>query len=172
MSYLEYELIILDRDGVLNVRNKFGYILKPEELTFPSDLNVLSKLSEERISFAVATNQQCVGLGLISHDLAIEISKTPLRTIGVGNPNVFLCPHLISENCRCRKPLGGLIEQALNFTKIDKGLAIMVGDSVSDMEAAQNAGVDFLGVCWDGDCLGLYCCHTLTGVVERVLFRK
>jgi len=166
---LKYGLIILDRDGVLNVRNRFGYILNSEEFIFPKDLNRVKEVSREGISIAVATNQQCVGLGLISIEEAVELSQMPLKSLGIVNSEIFLCPHLVSDNCDCRKPKSGLIQQALIHSGIEKEQVIMIGDSISDMQAAENAGIDFVGVCWDGKCLGDVCCHTLSNAVDRIL---
>ena len=169
MPSLKYRLVILDRDGVLNVRNRFGYILNSDEFIFPKDLNWIKEVSKEGILIAVATNQQCVGLGLISIEEAVELSQIPLRSLGIANPGIFLCPHLISDNCDCRKPKSGLIQQALIHAGIEKGQVLMIGDSISDMQAAENAGIDFMGVCWDGKCLGDVCCHTLSNAVGRIL---
>ena len=169
MSSLKYELVILDRDGVLNVRNKSGYVLDMKDLVLAPDLSQLSRLSRSNLSLVVATNQQCVGLGLITTEKAIMISQIPLMQAGIVSPNVFLCPHLKSDDCNCRKPRAGLIEQALLQTKVSAGRVVMIGDSESDLRAAENARIDFLGVCWNGECLGIVCCHTLSGAVDRIL---
>jgi D-glycero-D-manno-heptose 1,7-bisphosphate phosphatase len=169
LSSLKYRLIILDRDGVLNVRNRLGYILNSEEFIFPEDLNRVKEVSMEGIAVAVATNQQCVGLGLISIEEAVELSQIPLKSLGIANSEIYLCPHLASDNCECRKPKPGLIQQALIHAGIEKGQVLMIGDSISDMQAAENAGIDFMGVCWDGKCLGDVCCHTLSDAVDRIL---
>jgi D-glycero-D-manno-heptose 1,7-bisphosphate phosphatase len=169
LSLLKYGLIILDRDGVLNARNKFGYILNSEEFVFPDDLNRLEEVSSKGIPIAVATNQQCVGLGLITFEEAVELSKLPLKSINIVSSEIYLCPHLISENCECRKPKSGLIQRAITQAGIEKRHVLMIGDSISDMQAAENAEIDFIGVCWDGRCLGSFCCHTLSGVVDKIL---
>ena len=45
-----------------------------------------------------------------------------------------------NENCNCRKPKPGLIIQAKKDFKIELSQSFMIGDSQTDVEAAENAG--------------------------------
>ena len=53
---------------------------------------------------------------------------------------VYFCPHMPNENCNCRKPKPGLIIKAKNDFKIDLSHSFMIGDSQTDVQAAENAG--------------------------------
>ena len=46
-----------------------------------------------------------------------------------------------TEGCRCRKPLPGLIEAAIEASGIEPAATLLVGDDLRDLEAARAAGV-------------------------------
>jgi D-glycero-D-manno-heptose 1,7-bisphosphate phosphatase len=139
--------LILDRDGVLN--NKLDqYVLSPEHLDIHFEMiDLVCQVQEHGITVAVDTNQQCVGKNLLSpqklndiHDL----TNTEIMKRGGQALNFFVCPHLESHLCGCRKPRPGLLVQAmqkLNFTPRD---TVFLGDMESDQLAASNAGVSFV----------------------------
>ncbi|HUY28327.1 MAG TPA: HAD-IIIA family hydrolase [Candidatus Binataceae bacterium] len=65
-----------------------------------------------------------------------------------------ICPHLDEDNCRCRKPKGGMITELAELYGVDLKSSTMVGDQEIDEQAARAAGVgrfvyakDFFG--WD-----------------------
>lgn len=56
---------------------------------------------------------------------------------------VYFCPHTAADNCLCRKPEPGLIQEALRQYGIDASTAVMVGDRTSDIACGQNAGCGY-----------------------------
>jgi len=168
-SRANYKLVILDRDGVLNIRNRQGYILSKSQLHLPPDIRSLERLPAAGIRVALATNQQCIGLKLITLDSCRKLSMDIFSGLALKDIQIFICPHLPDESCGCRKPMPGLLTQALLENDLKVGDAVMVGDSTSDLNAATSLGMDFIGVCWDSDCLGSTCSHTLTAAVTRIL---
>ena len=54
---------------------------------------------------------------------------------------VYICPHLSKDNCRCRKPRPGMIESAARELSIDLSSSWMIGDRDSDIEAGSRAGL-------------------------------
>jgi D-glycero-D-manno-heptose 1,7-bisphosphate phosphatase len=53
---------------------------------------------------------------------------------------VFFCPHTAVENCGCRKPKTGMLEEiAARFHTELKGVPC-VGDSLKDLQAAEGVG--------------------------------
>ncbi len=139
--------LILDRDGVLN--NKLdGYVLSPQDLDIHFEMiDLVCQVQELGITVAVATNQQCVGKNLLSPQKLDEIHdlvNTEIMKRGGQALVFFVCPHLESHLCECRKPHPGLLVQAmqkLNFTPRD---TVFLGDMESDQLAARNAGVSFV----------------------------
>ena len=53
---------------------------------------------------------------------------------------IYYCPHSPEDNCKCRKPEPGLFFLAAQNLDIDMAKSFFVGDTVSDVEAAINAG--------------------------------
>jgi D-glycero-D-manno-heptose 1,7-bisphosphate phosphatase len=53
----------------------------------------------------------------------------------------YYCPH-DKDVCRCRKPLTGLFEQAVNaYPDIEPGNSVIIGDSLSDIQAGTSFGM-------------------------------
>jgi D-glycero-D-manno-heptose 1,7-bisphosphate phosphatase len=164
------KLILFDRDGTLNKRIRNGYLLDVSQITYPNDYSSLDWLSADSYEVGIVTNQACVSRNLISievvHELTLEIAR---RLFINFTPGLFICPHSDADRCQCRKPNPGLIYSALEFFKIGPEDCFMVGDSPQDREASITAGVRFIGVCWDGECLGDDCAHTLANVIQCIL---
>ncbi len=60
---------------------------------------------------------------------------------GVKILKVYFCPHSPEENCSCRKPNTGMIQQSLNDFDIDLTNSWLIGDKTSDIETAMNANI-------------------------------
>jgi len=137
------EHVILDRDGVLNVEADGGWVLRVEDWRWQDGaLEALALLSPGR-TLSVATNQSCVGRGLV--DLAaIEAVHARMRAEAAevgASLSVHCCPHAPGEGCGCRKPEPGLLLQALVDAGTEPSRAVFVGDSGTDLQAARRAGV-------------------------------
>jgi histidinol-phosphate phosphatase family protein len=50
---------------------------------------------------------------------------------------IYTCSHAIKENCDCRKPKIGLIEQATKDFQIDRRKSWIIGDRISDIQLAE-----------------------------------
>jgi D-glycero-D-manno-heptose 1,7-bisphosphate phosphatase len=138
--------LFLDRDGVLNERIEDDYVRKWEDWEWmPGVLEALAKLSQVFGKVVVVTNQRGIARGLYSEkDLAAihKQMKADVKEAGGRIDAIYHCPHDRDAGCECRKPQAGMILQAAKeHPKIDLKMAILVGDSISDMEAAQAAGI-------------------------------
>lgn len=162
-------VVMLDRDGTLNVRIRDGYLLASEDVRRAKDLNCLAKLEDLGFQLCVITNQACVSKKLIDISAVKKLTQEVLLpVIRISQSQLFVCIHQDFENCLCRKPKPKLLQDCLTQNRADSISSFFIGDSPSDLEAAKRAGVRFLGVCWDGECLGPVCCHTLSGAVEMI----
>ena len=143
------KLVILDRDGVINkVRDE--YVSSIEHFKFETNaVSALKKLISKRYSVCVCSNQQGVAKKIIDikllHSLENIVNKALKSDETDTNSKIkFLyCTHLAVENCLCRKPKAGLLEQALELENIKVADAIFVGDNITDYYAAQNIKMDF-----------------------------
>ena len=61
--------------------------------------------------------------------------------IVIDRSQVFHCPHTPEAGCDCRKPMPGMLLEAIGRFEIDLENSWMIGDKPSDIEAARRAGV-------------------------------
>jgi histidinol-phosphate phosphatase family protein len=144
--------LFLDRDGVLNVRIVDDYVRRWEEWEWnPGVLEAIALLSKRFGRIVIVTNQRGIARGFYTvHDLEDVHTRmlADIKAAGGRIQAVYHCPHDKDGGCTCRKPQPGmLLRAAKENAQIDLKRALMVGDSVSDMEAAKAAGVQavFIG---------------------------
>lgn len=138
------DLLLLDRDGVINERIIDGYVTDETQLVFiDSTFDFLSQNKSLIKNIGVVTNQQGLGRKLFSTSDLLKIHEKvsqQFSNYGLVNPAYFVCPHL-SETCECRKPKPLLLLDAMNYFNVTKESTLMIGDSISDVLAAKSAGV-------------------------------
>ena len=136
-------MVFLDRDGVIN-RDSPDYIKNWDEFEFlPGSLEALRLLSEAGFHLILITNQSMIRRGMVPLDVLEHIHrqlKAAVAAAGGKLLDVFFCPHRPDENCDCRKPRPGLIQQACRQYGIDPAASVMIGDSAKDILCGRNAG--------------------------------
>ncbi len=137
------KLIILDRDGVIN-QDSDDYIKSVEEWQpVPGSLEAIARLSQAGYVVAVATNQSGIGRKLLDEYQLAGIHQTlcdQVEALGGQVDGIFFCPHLPNDGCACRKPGVGLLTQIEEeFGMTVRGVPF-VGDSITDIQAAREAG--------------------------------
>lgn len=145
---MSLKLVLLDRDGVLNEVIRGNYVKGVDEFRWiPRSVDAVVRLQRAGFQVAVVTNQQGVARGLMTaQDLDQIHGRLADELVEAGGEplQIYACMHLESDDCDCRKPKPGLIRQALSQADCPPTEAILVGDSVRDMRAAQAAGVKFI----------------------------
>ena len=140
-------LILLDRDGVINQDSK-DYIKNAEEWApIKGSLEAIGYWQRRGIEFAVCTNQSGLGRGLFSMDDLFNMHtkcNSILKSLGGKPLRFFFCPHTPENNCSCRKPKALLLELAIEALGSKPSNTVFVGDSPSDLKAAQAASVQFI----------------------------
>jgi histidinol-phosphate phosphatase family protein len=138
--------IFLDRDGVLNRPAPEGaYIesLAQFEL-LPGVVDALAELVRGGAALFVATNQRGVARGFVpARELDAMHSSLSATLAAAGAPltGIYVCPHH-ADSCNCRKPGIGMFTQAkADNPWIDLSASHLIGDSLSDMQAARAAGM-------------------------------
>jgi D-glycero-D-manno-heptose 1,7-bisphosphate phosphatase len=66
--------------------------------------------------------------------------SSELVSAGARLDGVYFCPHVPSDECNCRKPRTGMLEQAARELRLDLKSSFVVGDRHSDVELAHRAG--------------------------------
>lgn len=139
-----YQLIILDRDGVIN-HDSDQYIKSLEEwIPYPSAIEAIARLSQHGFTIAIATNQSGIARGYYDeHTLAAMHQRlnTLVNRAGGKIAHIAYCPHGPDDECDCRKPKPGLLQQIQRNLKLPtlKG-SWMVGDSLRDLQAGESQG--------------------------------
>jgi len=137
------KLIILDRDGVINLDSD-DYIKSPEEwIPIPGSIEAIADLSKAGYTVTVATNQSGIARHLFDEfDLAAMHQKMCALVEEQGGEiaGVFFCPHGPDDGCDCRKPGIGLLKQIESEFGTSVSGAPFVGDSARDLLAAKLAG--------------------------------
>lgn len=170
---------ILDRDGVVN-HDSEAFIKSPAEWQpIPGSLEAIARLKHAGLRVVVATNQSGLGRGLFDYDdlFAIHDKMTrQLAELGVALDGVFFCPHTADDDCLCRKPKPGLVEDILRRWSLKPRDCVMVGDSATDIEAAGAADITGFGVRTgkpideaDSRWLGIQIFDGLAAVVDHLL---
>lgn len=145
-----FELVIFDRDGVINYAPIYParYVLNSKDLVIKTKtVQLISYLQEKSLKVAVATNQQCLGKGLINDvEMNLINDKINLNLTKVGGKPLrfYICPHLVSDNCLCRKPKSGLLEEIVEDFKVSIKRTVFIGDSDYDEQAANKIGIKFI----------------------------
>ena len=139
------KLVILGRDGILNVFRE-DHVKAPEEWqALPGALEAVARLNHAGWHVVVATNQAGIGRGMIDM-AAVNAVHThmnrELTAFGGRLDAVFFCPHTPEDRCDCRKPLPGLLLEIGRRYGTDLRVVPMVGDTGRDLEAARAAGCE------------------------------
>lgn len=102
-------------------------------------LQLLGAAGLERI---VVTNQSGVARGFFEEPDVVQVNRAlqeRLESEGAGIEAFYFCTHL--GGCECRKPLAGMVRQAVAERGLDLARSIVFGDRASDMLLAERAGV-------------------------------
>ena len=147
-------MVLLDRDGVIN-RMRPDYVKRWEELELlPGAVEALARLSRAGCDVVVLTNQSAIGRGLTTRKQVEEIHRRLGAVVAQAGGRIqafLLCPHTPVDGCACRKPAPGLLLRARDELGIDLARAVLVGDQLSDLEAARAAGCSAILVDPAGD---------------------
>ena len=139
----------LDRDGVLI--EEVNYLSTPDQIhIFPEAVRALQLLKKNNYKIIVVTNQAGVARGYFNEDSISKIHNEIDRRLKPYNLQIdhyYYCPHhpdgsveKYTGNCNCRKPMPGMILQAVKDCDLDINKSFLIGDKISDLLAAENSG--------------------------------
>jgi D-glycero-D-manno-heptose 1,7-bisphosphate phosphatase len=132
----------LDRDGT--ICEDVNYLSRPEQLKiFPFAAEAVRLLNENGFQVILITNQSGIARGFFDELALGEIHEKLVSELTEQNAKldaIYFCPHNSVDNCACRKPKTGMIEQASEDFSIDLETSWMIGDKSIDVETGFNAG--------------------------------
>lgn len=143
------KVIFLDRDGVINRDpggwTKYNYVTKWDEFFFiDGSIEALKRLKNAGYKICLISNQGGISKGYFTQEDLERLNKKMLAEIekeGGEIDRLYYCPHHDKDNCECRKPKTGLIEQAIKNEDVDLRNTFIIGDSIRDVEAGKRMGM-------------------------------
>ncbi len=148
--------IFLDRDGVINRKGSSYYIFREEEFILNEGVREsLKYFISKGYLLIVITNQGGIARGIYTvaqMENVHSYMNQLLLSSDIMLTDIFYCPHhpAVSE-CLCRKPGTLLFEQAIARYNIDTNLSFMIGDSETDMQAAEKMRIKGILIPTNGD---------------------
>ena len=131
-------VVILDRDGVINEHIKPYVINYKKFRLIKNSLRGIYKLNKKKFLIAIATNQSWVGRRIVSKKVIEKIHfqfLKNLKKIGIKIYEFAVCCHHPLQNYECRKPKTGLITDILNKKQYSINQKWFVGDNIIDLIA-------------------------------------
>jgi len=148
------QTVFLDRDGIINRKAPEGeYVGDWRDFhLLPGVEAAVAALNRSGRRVIVVTNQRGIALGRYT-SAGVEAIHAQLQkhlaAHGARIDGFYICPHDKNE-CDCRKPKTGLFEQAFrDFPEASPSTSLVIGDSLSDIDAARNLGIPAIFV--EGD---------------------
>ena len=145
--------LFLDADGVLWPENGTGEVLRGVSITQDAR-NFVSKFINtfgRQSSVIVITNQTSAARNEVTVEQLVSKLRMSIVTQLKEVTAIYSCfhhPHAdnyqLRMDCSCRKPHSGLFFDAQHDYKLHLPSSVMVGDRITDMQAAAGAGVKHL----------------------------
>ena len=140
----KFDCIFLDRDGTLNPDP--GYINNILDFNFYDfTLPALKMMSQYNNRFCIVTNQSGVARGLIPINSLNTINKfirAKFSENSISLLEIYMCFDHPDNASISRKPGPGMFLKAKKEYNLKLSKCLMVGDSISDMEAGKNLGME------------------------------
>ena len=147
------KVAFLDRDGVINSSkiNK-GYIGDIKDFKWIKGAKKTIKyLKLNKYKIIIVTNQSGIARGYFSIRDVYRVHrylKSELKKIGTYVDKIYFCPYhkdgIVKKYKRSsilRKPRIGMFLKTNKIWRIDKKNSFIIGDQITDMEFAKNAGI-------------------------------
>lgn len=145
-AFANISFVFLDREGIVNRKPPEGsYITCWEQFEIlPGVEQAIARLNHSGRTVILVTNQRGIALRHMTHtdlDTIHQRLRDHLAPHGAHLDAIYACPHDVGQ-CHCRKPDTGLFEQAFaDFPAARPHNSVMIGDSLSDIEAGARMGM-------------------------------
>lgn len=139
----QVQLVILGRDGVINVDSGAAITSEHEWQAIPGSLEALARLNGAGYRVVVVSNQpglrrrafNVATLNSIHHKMQHELLEA-----GGGVDAVFFCACLPKDECECMMPSPGMLLEIASRLRISLEGVPVIGSTMATIEAARAAG--------------------------------
>lgn len=146
--------VFLDRDGTIS--KEVNLLCRPEQMELiDGAAEAIRYINQKGFLAIVVTNQPVIARNLCDFDTLDKIHAKLETLLGAEHAYlnaIYFCPHHPDAGypeerkeykikCNCRKPAPGMLLKAAEEWNIDMPNSFMIGDSVKDVEAGNNAKV-------------------------------
>ena len=141
--------LFVDRDGTIIVDKPFDS--DPKNIEFENgSIEALKKAAELGFKLIIVTNQSGVARGYFGIDKMKKFNSALEQKLAEQNikiDSIEYCPHYpagsvteYSFSCHCRKPAGGMAEDAALKQNIDLRKSYVIGDKLDDLNLGRVIG--------------------------------
>ena len=135
-------MVILDNNGVISHLQEEDSTSVDAWDPISGSIEAINRLKKAGFLVAIAANHPGIAKGYYSEEdlqLMNEKMQRMLSSRGASVDGIFYCPHGPEANCICRKPKPGLLYQIARRFDVDLTRTVVVGDSITDIQAAKMA---------------------------------
>ena len=137
--------VFLDRDGVINIEKEADYVKNWDEFRFHEGApDAIATISRKVAQVFIVTNQKGVGKMLMSETDLQHIHQNMIAVVNEAGGRVdqiYYCTDL-NDDSYFRKPNPGMgFKARSDFPETDFNKAIMVGNTLSDMQFGKTLGM-------------------------------
>ncbi len=134
--------VFLDRDGTLIEERH--YLHDPGHVhLLPGTVSGLRLLVDHGHPLVVVTNQAGIGRSLYTEHQMHACNQRMVELLAAAHialDGLYFCPHIPSDNCKCRKPAIGMALQASRDLGVTLSGAWVIGDKALDVNLALGIG--------------------------------
>lgn len=139
-----FNTLFLDRDGVINQQRRDDYVKSPDEFVFiEGALEAVRELADYFDHTIIVTNQRGIGKGKMTLDDLYRVHTHMLLKIGIVGyiDRILFCTATDNDDPNRKPNIGMALQAKEEFPDIDFADSWMAGDSRSDMQFANRAGI-------------------------------
>lgn len=153
---LPQKYALLDRDGTLIFEPQDTYQIDSLSKLKMLDgvIEGLQRLQKQGYKFVLVSNQDGLGTDAFpakDFEAPQAAMMAAFKRAGINFEQVFVCPHRPADNCACRKPKTGLLDDWLQTTNLDSQQSFVCGDRETDKALADNLGLSFVAMKANGN---------------------
>jgi imidazoleglycerol-phosphate dehydratase/histidinol-phosphatase len=147
-------VLFIDRDGTLVEEPPDEQVDSLHKVRLlPGVIPALLELQRAGYRLVLVSNQDGLGTATFPEPVFRETQDFIRRLFasqGIEFDAEFFCPHRPEDTCECRKPRTGLLTEYLREHPIDAKHSYVIGDRDTDLQLAENLGLQGLRVRADG----------------------